>query len=154
MSIINSMTLLDKKKFPLTCFEVYNFYTACMLLKLQGSSCGHQLGTAISGMWEAFKWTTSPLTHYILEPFEITQKTLAFKHKSTQFRQLFFYAHKWQLGYLFLKYLSQTWQAASDLTTKLVIVTQHHSLECIHLDITSGNNIGRGEDHFKLNLFH
>lgn len=127
-----------------------------MLLKLQWSSCGHQLGTAISGMWEAFKWATSLLTHFILELFDIPQKTLAFKHKSKQFWQLFLYAHKWQLAYLFLKYLSprQTWQAASDLTTKRVIITQHHSLDCIHLDIKSGNNIGRGENHFKLKLFH
>lgn len=88
--------LLKRKKFLQTCFELYNFiHTSFKLLRSQWRSCGHRLGIAISGMWEIFKWATSLLTHYIQvwQPFEIPQKTLAFKNKNKQFWLLFSYAH-------------------------------------------------------------
>jgi len=108
-------------------------------LRSQWRSCGHRLGIAISGMWEIFKWATTLLTHYIQvwQPFEIPQKTLAFKNKNKQFWLLFPYAHWWQLGYLFIKYLSphQTWKGVSDLIT-------HHCYTTPHLSVCSlGHNV-------------
>lgn len=82
-----------KKNVSSDLFWCIQFYTAFKLLRSRWSSYGHQLGIATSGVWEIFKWATSLLTHYILQPFEIPQKTFAFKDKSKQLWLLFLYAH-------------------------------------------------------------